>query len=159
MGNFINSLPEIIWFVVGLVLILLEFTMPGVILVFFGIGAWIVTVLVYFDALTSLTSQLFVFGAASVALLLVLRKWVKDKFYGHITGSQDLSQNLDEFVGRNVLVLADVAPDKTDGLVEFKGANWSAVADEEIKKGETATIIKNDGLTLIVKKPGGSTDG
>ena len=152
MGNFINSLPEIIWFVVGLVLILLEFAVPGVILVFFGIGAWIVTILVYFNVLTSLTSQLFVFGAASVALLVVLRKWVKDKFFGHISGSQDLSQNLDEFVGKNVQVLTDVIPGKTDGQVEFKGANWNAVADVEIKRGETATIVKNDGLTLIIKK-------
>jgi len=31
-----------IWFIAGLVLILLEFVVPGVILVFFGAGAWVV---------------------------------------------------------------------------------------------------------------------
>ena len=147
-----NSLPEIIWFVVGLILILLEFAVPGVILVFFGIAAWIVTVLVYFDLLWSLQTQLLIFGGASVALLLALRRWVKDKFYGHITGTQDLNQNLEEFVGRPVLVIHDVVPDKTGGQVEFKGSTWNAVADETIKKGETATIVKNDGLTLVIKK-------
>jgi membrane protein implicated in regulation of membrane protease activity len=159
MNNFTNSLPEIIWFVIGLLLILLEFTMPGIILVFFGIGAWIVTILVYADILQSVTSQLFVFAAASLILLLVLRRWVKDKFYGHISGSQDLSQNLDEFTGMKVHVLSDVVPGKTEGIVEFKGANWSAVSDEEIKSGETGVIMKNDGLTLIIKKEGGQADG
>lgn len=89
MGGSANSLPEIIWFVVGLILILMEFAVPGVILVFFGIGAWIVTALVYLGLLTSLTSQLFVFSGASLVLLVALRKLVKDKFYGHITGPQD----------------------------------------------------------------------
>ena len=152
MGGVVQSLPAIIWFVVGLVLILMEFAVPGVILVFFGIGAWVVTVFVYFDILTTLTSQLFMFSAASLILLVVLRKWVKDKFYGHITGTQDLSHNLDQFVGHKVLVLTDVMPGRADGQVEFNGSNWKAVADEEIKQGETATIVKNEGLTLIIKK-------
>lgn len=159
MNNFTNSLPEIIWFVIGLILIMLEFTIPGIILVFFGIGAWIVTVLVYADILQSVTSQLFVFGAASLILLLVLRRWVKDKFYGHITGSQDLLQNLDEFAGMKVHVLSDVVPGRTEGIVEFKGTNWSAVSDEEIKSGETAVIVKNDGLTLVIKREGEQADG
>jgi membrane protein implicated in regulation of membrane protease activity len=152
MGGFSTSLPEIMWFVAGLVLILMEFAVPGVILVFFGIGAWIVAAFAYFGFLTSLTSQLFVFSAASIALLVVLRKWVKDKFYGHVTGAQDLSHNLEEFSGHQVTVLNDVIPGKSGGLVEFRGTDWRASSDEEIKRGETATIVKNEGLTLIIKK-------
>lgn len=152
MGGFNTSLPEIMWFVAGLVLILMEFAVPGVILVFFGIGAWIVALLVYFDLLTTLTTQLFVYSAASIALILVLRKWVKDKFYGHVTGSQDLAHNLDDFSGYQVVALTDITPGKSGGLVEFKGADWKASSEEEINKGEAATIVKNDGLTLIVKK-------
>ena len=33
--------PELIWFVAGLALILSEFMLPGIILVFFGAGAWL----------------------------------------------------------------------------------------------------------------------
>jgi inner membrane protein len=159
MSDFISSLPEILWFVVGLILILLEFVVPGVILVFFGIGAWVVSLLVYLGVLTSLTSQLIIYSAASLTLLFGLRRWVKDKFYGHISGAQDLSQNLNEFVGKKVRVLSDVAPGRSEGLVEFKGTNWSAVSDEEIKSGETAVIVKNDGLILIIKKEGAQANG
>ena len=36
--------PEIIWFLVGLVLLILEFAMPGLIIGFFGVGAWVVAI-------------------------------------------------------------------------------------------------------------------
>ena len=34
-----NNLPEIIWFVIAVALVLLELALPGVIIVFFGLGA------------------------------------------------------------------------------------------------------------------------
>lgn len=147
-----GNLAEIIWFVAGLVMILLEFTQPGLVIVFFGAGAWVVSLLVYLDILETLRSQLLVFGGVSVGLLLGLRRWVKDKFYGHIGAKQDLTRNLDEFTGKQVAVLQDVIPGKIGGQVEFKGTSWSAVSEQEIKKGETAVIVEMDGLTLVIKK-------
>ncbi len=147
-----GNLAEIIWFVAGLVMILLEFTQPGLVIVFFGAGAWVVSLLAYLDILETLRSQLLVFGGVSVGLLLGLRRWVKDKFYGHIGAKQDLTRNLDEFTGKQVTVLQDVIPGKVGGQVEFKGTSWSAVSDQEIKKGETAVISEMDGLTLVIKK-------
>lgn len=147
-----GNLAEIIWFVAGLVMILLEFTQPGLVIVFFGAGAWVVSLLAYLDILETLRSQLLVFGGVSVGLLLGLRRWVKGKFYGHIGAKQDLTKNLDEFTGKQVTVLQDVIPGKVGGQVEFKGTTWSAVSDQEIKKGETAMIAEMDGLTLVIKK-------
>ena len=142
MGGFSTSLPEIMWFVAGLVLILMSLPYPVSYWSSLGIGAWIVAALVYFGFFTSLTSQLFVFSAASLALLVVLRKWVKDKFYGHVTGAQDLSHNLDEFTGHQVIVLNDVIPGQQGGLVEFKGSDWRASSDEEIKKAKRPLSLK-----------------
>ena len=31
--------PEIIWFIIGLILIIMEFTVPGILTIFFGIGS------------------------------------------------------------------------------------------------------------------------
>jgi membrane protein implicated in regulation of membrane protease activity len=147
-----SNLAEIIWFVAGLIMILLEFTQPGLVIVFFGVGAWVVSLLAYLDILETLRSQLLVFGGVSVGLLLALRRWVKGKFYGHVGAKQDLTQNLDEFTGKQVTVLQDVIPGKAGGQVEFKGTSWRAVSDQEVKKGETAVIDEMDGLTLVIKK-------
>jgi membrane-bound ClpP family serine protease len=144
--------PALLWFLLGLALILLEFVVPGVILVFFGIGAWAAAVTTYFGLTASFQSQLLVFAVASVLLLVVLRKWIKGKFYGHVANVQDQTQNLDEFSGHSVAVLQDVIPDKMEGVVEFKGARWRADSDEHIKKGEIAIITGVDGIILKVRK-------
>lgn len=39
---------EVIWFVIGLSLFLLEFIFPGLVLIFFGVGAWITAIIAYF---------------------------------------------------------------------------------------------------------------
>lgn len=148
-----DNLPAIIWFVIGLVLILAEFGMPGLIIVFFGIGAWIVSGAIYLGLADTLQIQLIIFGVTSIALLVGLRRFVKDKFYGHVSSTQDLDVNLDEFTGKQVLVLKDVIPGQPGGQVELKGANWQAVSEEHFKAGDTAIVAKLDGLTLQIKRP------
>jgi membrane-bound ClpP family serine protease len=144
--------PALLWFLLGLALIFLEFVVPGVILVFFGIGAWAAALTSYIGLTASLQSQLLVFGTTSVLLLVVLRKWIKGKFYGHVGDVQDQTKNIDEFNGQTVVVLQDVIPNKTGGAVEFKGARWRAVSDEPIKNGEMAIITGVDGIILQVRK-------
>ena len=148
-----NLSPEVVWFLVGLVLMLAEFAVPGVVLVFFGLAAWIVALATYFGFISSLAAQLILFAVATVVLLASLRKWVKEKlFVGHVSGVQHSDVNLDEFTGKSVLVLEDVAPGKSGGKVEFKGADWSASSEEPIMKGDTAVITGMDGLTLKIRK-------
>jgi membrane-bound serine protease (ClpP class) len=144
--------PTLLWFLLGLALIFLEFVVPGVILVFFGIGAWAAAATTHFGLTASFQSQLLVFAVTSILLLVVLRKWIKGKFYGHVGDVQDQTKNLDEFSGQSVVVLQDVIPNKMEGAVEFKGARWRAVSDEHIKNGEMAIITGVDGITLKVRK-------
>ena len=144
--------PVLIWFLLGLALIFLEFIVPGVILVFFGIGAWTVAVTTYLGWISSLESQLLLFAITSIVLLVLLRKWIKGKFYGHVSAVQDLTKNIDEFSGQSVIVVQDVIPNKMEGAVEFKGAKWNAVSDEPIKNGEVAIITDFDGITLKIQK-------
>ena len=144
--------PTIVWFLLGLVLAFLEFAVPGVILIFFGVGAWVVSLSTYLGLTGSIESQVLLFCIASILLLASLRRWIKGKFYGHVSDVQDLTQNLNEFIGKNVVVIKDVIPEKPGGKVEFKGAEWNAVSDEHIKNGEWAVITQLNGITLKVKR-------
>jgi len=144
--------PTTVWFLLGLILALLEFAIPGVILVFFGIGAWVVAASTYLGLTGSIESQVLLFSIASIVLLFSLRRWIKGKFYGHVSDVQDLTQNLNEFIGKKVLVIKDVIPEKPGGKVEFKGSTWNAVSDEYIKNGDWVTIIETDGITLKIKR-------
>ena len=144
--------PELIWFLVGLVLFVLEFIMPGLIIGFFGIGAWIVAIIclvsVYIDG--SINAQLIIFIIASVLSLLLLRRWLKGIFIGHVKSKQDMTEDLNEFIGERVVVKVKITP-KAGGKVELHGTNWEAEADEEIAEGTVVEIIAKDNLTLKVK--------
>ena len=110
--------PELIWFLVGLVLLVLEFIMPGLIIGFFGAGAWIVAIICLFSVYVagSINTQLIIFIIASVLSLLLLRKWLKGIFIGHVKSKQDMTEDLNEFIGERVVVKAKITP-KASGKV------------------------------------------
>ena len=144
--------PTLIWFLVGVAFALLELAVPGVILVFFGLGAWIVALTTAIGITTSLASQLVLFTVTSVLSLILLRRWIRNRFLGYEADTRDGTADLDEFTGKIVTVTRAVSPGGSGGRVEFKGAEWTAVADEELAKGDLAEIVAAEGITLKVRK-------
>ena len=141
--------PEIIWFVVGVVLLIMEFTVPGLIIFFFGVGACIVSGVCFLTDI-SLNAQLIIFIVSSVVLLLCLRKWLKAIFIGHVKAKQNMREDLSDFVGQKAVVISKIRP-KLGGKVEFHGTNWDADADEEIAAGVAVEVMGKENLTLKVK--------
>jgi len=135
---------------VGLGLILLEFTAPGAILVFFGVGAWIVAVTTWVGLTTSLAWQILVFAVSSVALLLLLRRRLRGQFLGHTDARQDLEHDLEEFIGRTVQVTEAIRPGQS-GRIEFKGAGWGANSEHALQPGDRAVITQMDGIRVTVR--------
>ncbi len=142
----IFSNPAVIWFLIGLGLLLLELVLPGFVVMFFGIGAWIVALLLaFFDIGTEF--QILIFLVTSIIGLIALRKVLKKKFFDK--KDEKIEDQLEEFIGKTAEVLDDFT--KGTGKVEFKGTHWKAVSESDLKKGDRVTIIEKDSLTLIVK--------
>ncbi|MFP4347126.1 MAG: NfeD family protein [Thermodesulfobacteriota bacterium] len=142
LGFFFN--PTLIWFFIGLVLLIAEFSVPGVILVFFGIGAWVTAVLSYFFHL-SLLLQLLIFLVTSVAGLLSMRtRLVGEKGY-----EPDVT---DDFLGKTAVVKEPLTRG-SPGRVTFKGAAWKAEtqADETLMPGRYVRIIGKESIVLHVE--------
>jgi len=147
MSTSIFSRPELIWFIIGLVLFLLELVIPGFVIFFFGVGAW-VTALLCLIAEPGINLQAIVFAVTSVLSLLLLRKMIQKKFF---YSKDELSKEVeDEFTGREALALTDFAPGET-GKVEFKGTTWKAESDASISKGQRIVINRKDSFKLIVE--------
>ena len=142
--------PTLIWFVVGLLMFLLEMAGPGLIILFFGVGAWVVMLLTLFLDL-SLNAQLAIFLVSSIMVLILFRRILKKAFHGYEKGEQDLGEELDEFLGHRATVLERISLDMC-GKVEFKGSQWAAEAKEDIGEGEVVKIVGKENLTLKVKK-------
>lgn len=141
--------PPLIWFLVGLGLVLLEFTIPGAILVFFGVGAWIAALTTWIGLTDSLAWQIIVFSVSSVVLLLVLRQRLRGQLLGHTGAEQDLDHDLEEFVGKVVRVTEMIRPGDS-GRIEFKGAEWEARSGHSFEPGDRVVITGLDGIRVTV---------
>ena len=142
------SNPGLLWFIAGLVLLLTELFAPALILMFFGLGAWIVTVL-YLLFNIGLPAQLIVFAVSSIVLLAFLRKKLKPVFFGYVSSKQDAGHNIDDFYGKEAVVLARIEPGKP-GKVEFNGVAWDAVSEAILDVDARVRIIDRIGLKLKV---------
>ena len=142
----ILSDPAVIWFLIGLGLLLLELVLPGLVILFFGVGAW-VTALVCAITDINLNWQIFIFLVASLLGLVLLRRYLKKRFFGRT--DKETQDQLEEFIGRKARAVDEFKDGA--GKVEFKGTRWSARSEEPVSKGQWVTIQSKDSLTLNVK--------
>ncbi|MEO6948387.1 MAG: NfeD family protein [Ginsengibacter sp.] len=134
------------WFIIGFILFVLEFIVPGLILFFFGVGAWVVAVLLLFVDI-SLNIQLIIFLLSSIITIVLLRGWMKRILYGRNPSTELLE---DEFLGRIAIAKSPISPGR-NGDVYFKGTNWQASSADYIEPDENVKIIGNDSILLIVQ--------
>src|SRR5215210_6022595 len=143
MESFYN--PAVIWFIAGFVFFLLEFAVPGLILFFFAVGAWMVAILsLFFDL--SVNTQLILFLASSILTILLFRNWVK-KIIWTKRNSTELE---DEFIGKTGKAEKYIGPGK-NGKIGFKGTSWEAKSEDIIEQDENVIIVGNESIVLIVK--------
>jgi membrane protein implicated in regulation of membrane protease activity len=127
-----------------------ELALPGFVVIFFGIGAWITALFVWLGLLETLNAQLLVFLGASVLSLVALRSWLQRTLQGRVTERELSESRLDDFVGHKAKVTVAISPDSDDGRVEFRGTEWAATAKVAIAAEATVRIVSKDNLTLRV---------
>jgi membrane protein implicated in regulation of membrane protease activity len=144
----IMNYAYIIWFVFGVLLIALEFIIPGVFIIFFGIGS-IITSGLHFLFNFSFTMQLVIWISSSFAILLFGAKFLKDLFPSDQSYEPTMVENVH---GRIVSVIKNVHPEKKGGRITFQGTDWDAIStDVEIPKGSFAKIVERNNLTFYVQ--------
>ena len=146
MGN------DMIWAIAGIVLIFTEFFIPGLVIIFFGIGA-LVTALFTFviGDLFTLPLQLLTFTIISILSLLLLRKYMKKIFKGKLE-SENEGRNFNIEIGKVIPVVEFIQPGEVGGKVKYQGTIWNAQCDNSVAPGESVKISGSKNLTLFVEK-------
>ncbi len=140
---------DLSWFILGLVLMLGELVTPGFIIIFFGFGAWLVSLLTWMGVVQSFQSQLIIFIVSSLLFLVVFRKYLKQYSQGKVISADE--KKLDRFVGEKAVVTKDIVSNSLEGKVELHGTQWSAQSEQTIVKGTIVEVVKQENLVLIVK--------
>ena len=141
---------SLLWLIVGIILILSEFIIPGFIICFFGAAAIITGILYWFIPSLALAWQILLFAVLGVVLLVACRRYMPGVFKGRENGSAgDID---DDNVSGNICVCtADIAPG-VPGKVEFRGTLWNAVSSDAISAGSRCIIKSRNNITLEVEK-------
>lgn len=141
---------HLLWFVVGFCLVIAEFALPGVVVVFFGLGAWLTSLATWLGWLKDPGMQSLFFAVASLVLLFGLRRWVRDWFMGlQETGTAQQAE--DALEGVEVRVVSAIESGG-QGKVELRGAQWNARSDQALQPGTLAIIERRNGLILHVRR-------
>lgn len=139
--------PEVVWLSLGILLVLVEVTTGGFWIGFFGLGAIVAGLLLWFGAVETLNAQLATFVLASVLPLVLFRRtlvrWLN-------RGKPIVP--IGDAAGQTAVVVSEVGP-TTVGRVEFQGSTWDAEAatGERLAPNTRVQIIRQDGTRLFVR--------
>ncbi len=139
--------PVSLWFVAGLVLIVIEAIVPGVVVIFFAFGAWITSLVTWLIPMP-FEIQLIVFLVTSVLSLVALRRYVSKWFIGEM-GNVDSSVN--DFIGKEAEVTRAIDSENL-GQVVFKGVEWQAESTQVLEVGDRVIITDQKSIRLIVER-------
>jgi membrane protein implicated in regulation of membrane protease activity len=138
------------WAIAGIALMISEFVVPGIVLVFFGIGALVTALVAWLIPALGLEWQMVIFIIVSLTSLFGLRRLLKPIFMGRTSGGPEESGELNQLVGTLGEVTQEIQPGKT-GRILLNGSSWKAVADEQIGAGTPVKVTAQSNLTLTVK--------
>jgi membrane protein implicated in regulation of membrane protease activity len=140
--------PWLLWLSIGATLFVMEMAVPGFILFFFGLAAWITAAGSYFFDWT-VNIQLAVFLISSLVSLFGLRSLVQRVFIGD--SKDDGEDTIMAKGGEKCTVTKAILP-PAEGQVKFAGTFWRAESDEAIQQGEVVQISKQNDLLITVSK-------
>jgi membrane protein implicated in regulation of membrane protease activity len=138
-----------LWALAGLLMIGAELFIPGLVIVFFGIGALVTAGLtaVVPGLAGSIILQILAWLGSTGLAFGFLRRHLSRVFRGKLTGDDGSPA-----IGKRVLVTERITPEKP-GRVRFQGTSWAAASyDESFDPGDYAEIISQEGLTLYVTR-------
>jgi len=139
------------WAVLGLVLGLLELATPGgFFILFFGIGALLVSGLSLAGIAGPLWVQWVLFGALSVVSLMFFR----DPLLRRMRAAERTGL-IDSLTADIAVAKEDIAPGAV-GRAELRGTAWSAlnIGAGALHRGQRCAVHRVDGLTLHITAEG-----
>ena len=140
-----------LWLAVGIILMIAEMVLPGFFIFFFGVAAFLMSLLTFvalcFKLDVPFFAQAILFTLLSFIGVFFFRNALRASFTGKKIGRDNVMTS--DFIGKPARVIERVTP-HAEGKVEFNGSNWRAVSDATLEAGETVTITAQENLTLTV---------
>jgi membrane protein implicated in regulation of membrane protease activity len=136
-------LKPAVWIIMGLVLAVLEMIVPGLVIIWFGVGAIVTGIIALFIHNPYVHYGTFLFLSG---LGVFLAQWIGEK----ITNPEPEPVGALRYFGAVGTVIKDIVP-PNQGRVKVSGEEWLAESEVTIPAGHKVRILKVEGTRLIVE--------
>lgn len=136
-----------VWLIAMIVLLIIEGIVPGLVSIWFAIGAFAAMISAILGA--PLWLQVLWFFAVSILTLCLTRPFAKK-----YVNSRATPTNADMLIGKECVVTEAIDNVLGTGAVTVEGKVWTARTEEPDGKAETGkvmTVVRIEGVKLIVK--------
>ena len=135
-----------VWFVVAVILGVIEAVTVSLISVWFAIGALAAIIPAYFGV--PVWGQILVFLAVSAVAFAFTKRFFKD-----VVKVKKQPTNSDSLIGSDGIVTTEINNLEGSGKVFISGLTWSARSEDgnNIPEGAVVTVFRIEGVTLVVK--------
>lgn len=137
------------WLMFGITLMILELVIPGLVVIFLGMAACLVSAAVYLGLVEGWMQNTTAWFVCSLVLIILLRG-VFQKLAPGEEEVGDVDEDKDA-IGTVVEVVETVLTDSTKGRIKFRGTTWEAVSKTtKIEVGRKAKLVERRDLVWYV---------
>ena len=139
-------MSSVIWLVILAVMIVMEIVSLGLTTIWFGIGAIGAAIVAWMGY--GFWLQLLVFAVLSLVSMALFRPLAVK----YLNRDKEKT-NIDEVVGKTVVVTKQIDNEMAVGEVQLNGMSWTARSESGrvISEQERVTVVSVEGVKLIVK--------
>ncbi|WP_394130224.1 NfeD family protein [Shewanella maritima] len=144
------SNPTVVWFTIGVLLMLSEIILPGGIVILLGAACVIVAAALGLGIVEGLAQSMTLWFIVSIVLLLSFRH-VTQRLIGGDSHVDNTDEELDLY-NQVAIVKDQIGPGNKTGRISCLGSDWVALGDGSvIDKGIQVRIICRDNIGFVVE--------
>ncbi|MEO8810828.1 MAG: NfeD family protein [Rhodanobacter sp.] len=137
-----------LWWILALLLIAGELLVPGYFMLWIGLAAAAMGVLLWVVPSLGLLLQAIVFGLLAFAACFGYARWLRPKLERRTPGSERLNRRAEQMIGQRYQLVEAIANGR--GKARVGDGQW-LVSGPDMPVGSTVEVIAVDGTTLRVR--------
>jgi membrane protein implicated in regulation of membrane protease activity len=137
-----------LWWILALVLIAGELLLPGYFLLWIGIAAAAMGVVMWVVPSLSLLMQAVLFALLAIAACVVYARFLRSKLERRTPGSEQLNRRAEQMIGRRYELVEPIVNGR--GKARVGDGQW-LVSGPDMPVGSTVEVLSVDGTTLKVR--------
>ncbi len=137
-----------LWWLLALLLIAGELMMPGYFLLWIGIAAAVMGVLLWIFPAMGVLLQAVLFAVLALASCLAYARWLRARIERGTPGGERLNRRGEQMVGQRYELVEPIVNGR--GKVRVGDGQW-LVSGPDLPLGSTVEVVAVDGTTLMVR--------